>query len=300
MSVTINGTTGLAGVDGSAGTPAVQGSDTNTGVFFPAADTVGVTTGGSERMRIDSSGNVGIGTASPVANANQKSVTINGTNFSRVDFQVGGSSTAYIYSGTSNTNLGTSGSTFIAFDTNSTERMRIDSSGNVGIGTTNPQAKLHVNTASAALYLGYGANFDNYFQTNNNTYFTNYNGSTEFARIDSTGVFFMNSGYGSSAKAYGCRAWVSFNGTSGALYGTPGNVTSVTRSATGRYTVNLTNAQPDTNYAILATIKQNGTNNNQRIYESSTVTKTTSAYGLATDDGASYSDFNPVYSCIIR
>jgi hypothetical protein len=65
MTVIINGTTGISGVDGSAGTPAVQGSDTNTGVFYPAADTVGVSTGGTERMRVDSSGNVGIGTASP-------------------------------------------------------------------------------------------------------------------------------------------------------------------------------------------------------------------------------------------
>lgn len=65
MPVTINGTTGIAGVDGSAGTPAVQGSDTNTGIFFPAADTIAFGEGGSEIMRITSAGNVGIGTTSP-------------------------------------------------------------------------------------------------------------------------------------------------------------------------------------------------------------------------------------------
>jgi hypothetical protein len=67
MPVTINGTTGIAGVDGSAGTPAVQGADTNTGVFFPAADTVAIATGGTEAMRVNSSQNVGIGTSSPEA-----------------------------------------------------------------------------------------------------------------------------------------------------------------------------------------------------------------------------------------
>jgi hypothetical protein len=61
MPVTINGTTGIAGVDGSASTPAVQGTDTNTGIAFPAADTVTVATGGSERMRVDSNGNASIG-----------------------------------------------------------------------------------------------------------------------------------------------------------------------------------------------------------------------------------------------
>jgi hypothetical protein len=65
MTITINGTTGIAGVDGSASTPAVQGADTNTGVFFPAADTIAFAEGGAEAMRIDSSGNVGIGTSSP-------------------------------------------------------------------------------------------------------------------------------------------------------------------------------------------------------------------------------------------
>jgi hypothetical protein len=56
MTVTINGTTGIAGVDGSAGTPAVQGADTNTGIFFPAADTIAFAEGGVEAARINSSG----------------------------------------------------------------------------------------------------------------------------------------------------------------------------------------------------------------------------------------------------
>jgi len=58
MTVTINGTTGIAGVDGSAATPAVQGADTNTGMFFPAADTIAFTESGTEVMRLDSSANL--------------------------------------------------------------------------------------------------------------------------------------------------------------------------------------------------------------------------------------------------
>ncbi len=65
MAVTISGSTGIAGVDGSAGTPAVQGADSNTGVFFPAADTIAFAEGGAEVARFDSSGNFGIGTSSP-------------------------------------------------------------------------------------------------------------------------------------------------------------------------------------------------------------------------------------------
>lgn len=62
MAITINGTTGLAGVDGSASTPAIQGNDSNTGVFFPAADTVAISTGGTERARYYSNGTIDIDT----------------------------------------------------------------------------------------------------------------------------------------------------------------------------------------------------------------------------------------------
>jgi len=76
MTVTINGTTGIAGVDGSAATPAVQGNDTNTGVFYPAADIVAISTGGTERMRVT---NTGVAVAAGTATAAPLNLT-SGTN----------------------------------------------------------------------------------------------------------------------------------------------------------------------------------------------------------------------------
>jgi hypothetical protein len=63
-----------------------------------------------------------------------------------------------------------------------------------------------------------------------------------------SGDFKMNSGYGSVATAYGCRAWVNFNGTGTVAIREDGNVTSITDNGTGDYTINFTTTLPDANY----------------------------------------------------
>jgi len=141
MSLILSGTDGLSDIDGSAATPAIRGTDANTGIFFPAADTIAFSEGGAEIARFDSSGNLGIGTASPV-----KKLQVNG------DVRLGdGGGTGAIFTDATNglrIMLPASG-------TSNTEAMRIDSSGNVGIGTSSPvstsgtYAVLHINGTSA-------------------------------------------------------------------------------------------------------------------------------------------------------
>ena len=60
MAISINGTTGISGIDGSASSPAVRGIDDNTGISF-GTDTAAISTAGSDRLTIDANGQVGIG-----------------------------------------------------------------------------------------------------------------------------------------------------------------------------------------------------------------------------------------------
>lgn len=83
-------------------------------------------------------------------------------------------------------------------------------------------------------------------------------GGTQRGQFDSSGNFKFNSGYGSVATAYGCRAWVNFNGTGTVAIRASGNVTSITDNGTGDYTVNFTNAMPDANYAVTGTSRSSG------------------------------------------
>ena len=191
MTVTINGTTGIAGVDGSASTPASQGTDTNTGIFYPAADTVGVSTGGTERMRIDSSGNVGIGTSSPAG---------------KLDIAL------------------------------TTGRILFQTSSGVNYITS-------LNSAlSGGQDLQINANLIQFLT-----------GGTEKAKVAANGDFSFNSGYGSAAVAYGCRAWVQFDGTtaSPSTIRASGNVSSVTKNGTAQYTLNFSSSLVDANYSVI-------------------------------------------------
>tara|TARA_R100000353_G_scaffold145349_1_gene104246 strand:- start:139 stop:816 length:678 start_codon:yes stop_codon:yes gene_type:complete len=67
MALNINGTTGISGVDGSVSAPALAGSDSNTGITFPSADTIKLSTGGVERMEITNNGVVTSGHVIQVA-----------------------------------------------------------------------------------------------------------------------------------------------------------------------------------------------------------------------------------------
>ena len=53
----------------------------------------------------------------------------------------------------------------------------------------------------------------------------------------------------SGTEVYTCKAWVNFNGTGTVAIRASGNVSSITDNGLGNYTVNFTNAMPDTNYA---------------------------------------------------
>jgi hypothetical protein len=146
--------------------------DLNTGVFFPAADTIAFTEGGTEALRINSS--------------------------AQVEF--------------------TDGTAALPSITNS--------------GDTN-----------TGVYFSSGDTVD--IAT----------GGTQRAQFDASGNFKFNSGYGSVATAYGCRAWVNFNGTTNVggfcTIRASGNVTSVADNGTGDFTINFTNPMPDGNYVTM-------------------------------------------------
>ena len=137
MPVIINGSTGLSGTDGSAATPAVQGTDTNTGMFFPAADQIAFAEGGVEAMRLDASGNVMVGTTTPVA-SNRLTVVGGGVQFSpgtaaQPGVRIQQSSGVCSFTGINNDN-----NTFnnIAFFTGASETARFTTTGALVVGTT--------------------------------------------------------------------------------------------------------------------------------------------------------------------
>jgi hypothetical protein len=115
MSLILDGTNGLSDIDGSAATPAIRGTDANTGIFFPAADTIAFSEGGTEVARF---------------NADSQFVAAAGTAALPV----------FTTTGDVNTGIFFPAADTIAFSEGGVESVRIDSSSNLsmtGGGTIN-------------------------------------------------------------------------------------------------------------------------------------------------------------------
>jgi hypothetical protein len=144
--------------------PALTGvGDTNTAIRFPAADTVTVETAGAERLRVDSSGNVGIGTSVPsdynAAADNLVVGTTSGNNGITIASGSADQGSLFFADGTASGAEEAAGflayvhsSNAMIFGTQNAERARIDSGGNLLVGTTS------TNLAAGALYLVPGTN----------------------------------------------------------------------------------------------------------------------------------------------
>jgi len=154
----------------------------------------------------------------------------------------------------------------------------VTSGGNVGFGTSTPARKLTAydtgifpisvesNNADAvaielkhsnsrAWAIAVAGQTSAVGQTAGNLYYYDMQAGVVRCIIDTNGDFKFNSGYGSAATAYGCRAWVNWNGTgtTGAnqtIRGS-GNVSSVFKNSTGDYTINFASAMPDGNYGAV-------------------------------------------------
>jgi len=223
-------------------------SDTNTGIFFPAADKLGfVAGGGSDQMVLTTTG-LGIGTSSPgfavdiaKATAVLRVQSTTGTNSAYMfttntggDFYFGreNSTGSTFGSGTGYSSvLWSAGAYPMAFFTNGLERMRLDSSGNLGLGVT-----------PSAWYTGYTASqigVNGSVWANRTTADTNIVGigSNQFLNSGATNRLYISDGFATRyEQANGAHSW--FTAPSGTADGTA--ATSLTSAQNGNsYTIKV-------------------------------------------------------------
>jgi hypothetical protein len=184
---------------GNAGSEKVNFAWDNTNVGFLlssyGASYQAFSTNGSERMRITSAGNVGIGTTSPYAGMDifqstagfgswKYGLNLGATDFPALRFLATTANTGNIIAHEAGSLVFLSGTTNAAAGT---ERVRIDSSGNVGIGTSSPSGKLHV--AGGDIFLG-----ASYALKYNSTSYITPENNVSGAEVSTGGVFVVKTG----------------------------------------------------------------------------------------------------------
>ena len=181
MALSLNGTTGISGINGSAGTPALQGGDADTGIFF-GTDTASLSTAGTSRLSIGSTGDINIDSGGIYYNAtdNQLGVGLSSNISSKVHvedgwYQVGSSTNttstnflikSYGYRlnsslyGTCSIRSAYTNSTntadlrFFTADPTEAQRMMISPTGSVGIGADPPTKGSFFGGTQKVLHVG--------------------------------------------------------------------------------------------------------------------------------------------------
>jgi hypothetical protein len=287
----------IAGIESSAGGSIFSGTGAYSAVFGHSGGyPVAFATSNTERMRIDSSGNVGIGTSSP-----QSLLDLTG-NDPTIRFTDNAGSPASTFSIRS-----TDGTLKFRDVTNSSDRVTIDSSGNVGIGTTSPAAKLDVSGAGIVRgfltttdAIKFGGNTSAPTSTDAFIYRPADNtlgfgtGSAERARIDSSG----NMRLGVTGAAYNTERLTVFKS---------GNVESaafINEAGANNYTVAVSNRATtgDNKFVVFATETSDTTRGSitynraggLTVYNTTSDYRAKDIYGPVVDSGALI-DSVPVY-----
>jgi len=232
---------------GAVGGDIIQEGNSSVEVIDSGVGRIEFTTDGSEAMRIDDSGNVGIGTSSPTAKTyvlgdggvapnalgehEPSTAVIRSPVLENDEYN----SILQIVSVRRSLTTGRDSQGYLGFST-------LDNSNLLGIRDAGRIAIVNETASSNASPTALG------FWTNSGGAATN--PASEAMRIDSSGNLQFNSGFGSVQTAYGCRAWVRTQGNGVIL--DSGNVSSVSKSGQV-YTINFSTSMPDSNYAAIAT-----------------------------------------------
>ena len=150
---------------------------TGTSISSPATNELALGTNNTEKLRINSDGDLGLGTTSPNHYNNYQTLTINGTNGGEIDLEVGGTLTADIFANSGGLRLNTRTADPIIFSTNNGssfgERLRIASDGIV----TKPNHPCFMvrNSVSGSAFAADSKATWNLITTNNGSHFDDAN-----------------------------------------------------------------------------------------------------------------------------